>query len=74
MKTLLERLIKLTSQIKTAEAVVEAPHRRRGHEPEATTGKELGGPLVRKGIPAFVIGSVAVVGLRHHLAKRQSRR
>ncbi len=42
MKTLLERLIKLTSQIKTVEAVADAPHRGRGHEPEATTRK--GGP------------------------------
>ena len=51
MKTLLERLIKLTSQIKTVEAVADAPHRGRGHEPEATTRKGLAGPLVRKGIP-----------------------
>jgi len=73
MKTLLERLIKLTSQIKTVEAVADAPHRGRGHEPEATTRKGLAGPLVRKGIPALVIGSMAVAGLRHRRATHQAR-
>jgi hypothetical protein len=73
MKSLLERLIKLTGQIKTVEAVADAPHRRRGHVPEATTRKGLAGPLVRKGIPAVVIGSLAVAGLRHHWARHQAR-
>jgi hypothetical protein len=73
MKTLLERLIKLTGKIKTVEAVAGALHRRRGHEPEATSRKGLAGPLVRNGIPAFVIGSVAIAGLRHRWAKHQDR-
>lgn len=73
MKTLLERLIKLTGEIKTVEAVAEPPRRRRGHEPEATSRKRLTGPLVRNGIPALVIGSVAVAGLRHRWAKHQDR-
>jgi len=73
MKTLLERLIKLTAQIKTAEAVADAPHRRRGREPETTTRQGLAGPLMRKGISAIVIGSVAVAGLRRRLARHQVR-
>jgi len=70
MKSLLERLIKLTGQIKTVEAVADAPHRRRGRVPEETTRK---GDLVRKGIPAVVIGSLAVAGLRHRRARHQAR-
>jgi len=73
MKTLLERLIKLTGQIKTVEAVADTPRRRRGREPEATTRKGLADHLIHKGIPAFVMGSVAVAGLRRRRARHQAR-
>ncbi|MDX6252165.1 MAG: hypothetical protein QOF10_5525 [Kribbellaceae bacterium] len=71
MKKVLEHLSKLSGRIKLAEDIA-APHKRRGrHEPEATTKKGFAGRLVRNGIPALVIGSVAAAGFRRRRAKHQ---
>jgi len=71
---MIERLIQLAGRLKTAEDVVDALRGRQGRqEPQATTDKGSAGRLVRKGIPALVIGSVAVAGFRRHRARHQAR-
>jgi len=55
MKTMLQHLRKLSGWILAVE----------------TTKKGLARPLVRKGIPAVLIGSVAFAGLRRHRARRR---
>jgi hypothetical protein len=74
MKKVLEHLSKLSGRIKLAENIADAHHTRRGrHEPEATTKKGFAGRLVRNGISALVIGSVAAAGFRRRRAKHQGR-
>lgn len=75
MHTMLEHLNKLAGRIKKVEEVAEAMHRiREQHESEATTEKKSAGFLARNGIPALVIGSVALVGLRRRRARNQGGR
>jgi hypothetical protein len=74
MKKVLEHLSKLSGRIKLAEDIADAHHTRRGrHEPRATTKKGFAGRLVRNGISALVIGSVAAAGFRRRRAKHQGR-
>jgi hypothetical protein len=77
-RVMIERLIQLASRLKVVEDVADVPHGRRGrHEPKASTQKGSAqkgsaGRLVRKGIPALVIGSVAVAEFRRRARQARS--